>query len=426
MVRNGGMPTLRATSLTATLLLAAACGGTESDSTAYDPYAGEPPLGDAIRADEGEAILDGSSAPTGWRWVEIEGSLCNDARVVNGSYVFSTSQTGIAINRSPTASNDLVVFLQGGGACWDFVTCGGLVSLGFPLTASTGPFGAEQFRTAVCERFPNAWLDRANLPPSLAGANLVFVPYCTGDVHGGDRATTYAPPPGFSELPAVTWQHRGHANLMAILARLGATFPSVSKLVVAGSSAGGFGVLANYPAFRWYWPDARGFLIDDSAPPLIGSAIPSATRAGWYASWNLGVSLDAFCTGCRMDMSRGLTELAARFPDDRIALVSHLEDDVIRSFYGTYTISPPAFTPMPIATFEAELRLLGSSVIAPAPNARYFFTDSPAPGDHPTLDDPTVVTTPAPGLPAWLSAMVSDDPVEAALWTSVADAEPAP
>jgi hypothetical protein len=69
-------------------------------------------------------------------------------------------------------------------------------------------------------------------------------------------------------------------------------------VVASGSSAGGFGALANYAAFRWYWPAARSYLLDDSGPPFVGAAIPASSRSAWYACWDLGVSLDPFCPAC--------------------------------------------------------------------------------------------------------------------------------
>lgn len=317
------------------------------------------------------------------------------------------STTGLAVNWGPETSTDLVLFLQGGGACWDYFTC-------YLGTATSGPFGPSQFETFYAA-YPNSWARRANLPAALADATIVFVPYCTGDVHGGDRVTTYPPPT--TGFPSVTWHHVGHANIMAYLRRLGPTFPSPGRLLVSGSSAGGFGALLNYPAFRWYWPDAKSYLLDDSGPPLIGAAIPASTHSAMFSSWNLGAALDYFCPGCRSDMSRGMTEVAAHFPGDRIALVSHLQDLTIRQFFGTITLAPPYVVPMDGATFEGHLRDLGDLLDPGTGNAKYFFTSSPAATDHVTLADPTVVTTPSSGLGAWIQQLVSDD----AGWGSVSD-----
>ncbi len=382
------------------------------------PACGDDSPAAAPAAQDGAAIARTDGAPIagadGWRWVAFPDSTCTDAVAdpATGRYRFGTSTTGLAISWGPESSTDVVVFLQGGGACWDWFTCGGAAPL-LDKTAIAGPFGPADFSQDIYARYPESWVRREKLPPSFRDATVVFVPYCTGDVHGGDKVTTYRPPVPGGE--SVTWHHVGRANVLAYLKRLGPTFPRPGKLVVAGSSGGGFGALANYTAFRARWPAARTYLVDDSAPPLAGDAIPSSTRAAWYASWNLGASLDPFCPSCREDMSQGLRELVRRYPSDRIALISHLQDAVIRGFYGNITLSPtPVFGLMPAAQFETELRRLGTTVLDPSPNGRYFFTQ----GDgHPTLEDPGRVTSPAPGLPAWLELMLSDAPG----WASASD-----
>jgi hypothetical protein len=376
------------------------------------PSAAAPQDGAAITRSEGQDVAGAS----GWRWIPFPDSTCTDAVADSaGRYTFTTSTTGLAISWGPESSTDLVVFLQGGGACWDWVTCGGAAPL-VAKTAIGGPFGPAEFARDIYAKYPASWIRRENLPEALRDATVVFVPYCTGDVHGGDKVTTYAPL--VAGGASVTWHHVGHANVLAFLRRLGPTFPSPRKLVVSGSSAGGFGTLANYVTFRDRWPGAKAYLVDDSAPPLIGNDIPAATRSAWYASWNLGASLDPFCPGCRDDLSEGLRTLLARYPSDRMALVEHLQDAVIRGFYGTYTISASSpslvIGAMPASTFEAALRRLGTTVLDPSPNGRYLFSAGTA---HPTLDDPGQVTTPPPGLPAWLEQMLSDDPT----WRSASD-----
>ncbi|HET8539739.1 MAG TPA: pectin acetylesterase-family hydrolase [Anaeromyxobacter sp.] len=397
------MPPRLLTSVAALAVALAACGDAGDGSPAS-------PTDLAISRTEG---ADVPGAP-GWRWVPFPDSVCTDAIPDElGRYRFGTSTTGLAVSWGPAGSRDLVVFLQGGGACWESVTCGGAAPL-LDKTASAGPFGPAEFARDVFDRYPRSWLRRENLPPAIRDATVVFVPYCTGDVHGGDRVQTY--PRILPGGPAPTWHHAGRANVTAFLRRLGPTFPAPRKLVVAGASGGGFGTLANYERFRARWPAARGYLVDDSAPPLVGDAIPPATRSAWYSSWNLGASLDPFCPACRSDLSAALRELARRHPADRIALVSHLADEVIRGFYGSIVVAPrPDLVPMPADEFAAELHRLGTTVLDPAtPNGRWFFT---AGSGHPTLDDPPAIATPSPGLAAWLELMLSDSPE----WRSASD-----
>jgi hypothetical protein len=402
------MPKLRGSLLSVALGAAAslvvACGDSSDGAPA------PPSAGTAIARTDGTPIAGAAE----WTWIPFADSVCTDAIPDSlGRYRFGTSPTGLAINWGPIGSTDVVIFLQGGGACWDFFTCGGAAPI-LDKTASTGPFGPTEFARDVYAKYPASWLRRANLPPPVRDATIVFVPYCTGDIHGGDRVRTYGSLlPG---APSITWQHMGRANVTAFLKRLGATFPSPRKLVVAGASGGGFGTLVNYPRFREQWPNARAYLVDDSGPPLIGGAIPAVTRDGWFSSWNLGASLDPFCPACRDDMSGALREIAARFPSDRIALVSHLQDEVIRGFYGGVFLTPqPTIAPMPAAQFETELRRLGTTVMDPATaNAKYFFI---AGTGHPTLDEPGAIAAPPPGLTAWLELMISDAPG----WTSASE-----
>jgi len=355
----------------ATAAALSACGPVEpTESVPGAGYEGTPPVGSAMALD-----------PVGvWTWVPLSDTTCGDG-----------SSTGLGVRRG--TSNDLLVFLDGGGACWSYETC-------VLKTAFDRHFDEAMFRAEKADFFPGSILDPQALPSSFRSANLVFVPYCTGDVHGGDRVTTYSLPLG---LDPKTWHHRGHANVMAFLKRLKATFPAVDRLVVAGSSAGGFGSLANYEAFRWYWPHAAGYLVDDSGPTLVGADISSTLRDAWYGSWNLGASLDRFCTGCRSDMSAGFAAIARNHPADRIAFVSHVEDPVMTAFFAS-------------ADFHADLDQLEAARFRAA-NTRVFYEWGV---DHMLLTPlvkwtgtGTYVASHSTGgvsLDVWLERMLSGDP----------------
>lgn len=311
-----------------------------------------------------------------WTWVEFPDSACDDG-----------SPTGIAV--SPGTGPDLVVVLNGGGACWDYLTC---YVVG---TSSRGPYGEPQFLALQATALPGSILDRTLPGNPFQDATLVFVPYCTGDIHGGDNVAVYAGP---GETRA--FHHVGHANLVAFTRRLAATWPAPRRLVVSGASAGGFGTVVNYDTFRRQWPDAQAFLIDDSGPPLERGVIPQGLLDAWYASWRLDLVLDPLCgTACRTDLSACLSAVMARYPADRMALLSSLQDRVIA---GYFTLSG--------AQLEQALLGLAADVIDPAPNARHFFV----PGStHTMLGNPAAFGQGAPLLD-WLGQQVAGDPA----WTS--------
>jgi len=110
----------------------------------------------------------------------------------------------------------VVVFLQGGGACF---------------TADTCDPKNELYRTTVSEA-PHAegMFDFADQRNPFADHSVVYVPYCTGDVHLGGATKTYA--------KGLTIQHKGFANGTAALDHLAEAFPGATRVVVAGESAG--------------------------------------------------------------------------------------------------------------------------------------------------------------------------------------------
>ncbi len=304
-----------------------------------------------------------------WTWIDVPGAICNDG-----------SPTGLAVN--PGSGDTLVLFLNGGGACWDPVTCrAGL--------AEGGPYGQAQFQSDVARLAPGSIVDRAVVDAIYgAGATLVFVPYCTGDVHWGDATVDY---PGLG-----TWHHAGERNLAADVGWLAARIPSPRRLVVSGSSGGGYGSLLAHQLARSAWPSARGYLIDDAGPPLVGDDVPAAERTAWYLSWRLDLTLAPICPGCRDDLSQILQAEAAKYPGDRIALLSSRQDSVISGFL----LQTPS-------GFENALLQLVDARIAPLRNGRAFLVSG---SDHTLLRRPPAYSAGGVSLPAWLRQMVSDDP----------------
>jgi hypothetical protein len=368
------------------LALASACAPNTTPVTKKG-YQGKPPVGTAMTFAPAAELVDGVGAKLGWWWIPFDGT----SAAGEVAYCGDGTTTGLAV--SPGTTNDLLVFFDGGGACWSYETC----ALG---TAVDKSFDAAKFVTEATKFIPSSITSRAHLPAALAGATIVFVPYCTGDVHGGDHVADY----GNLAVHEV-WHHVGHANVMAYLKRMAATWPNPGKVVVAGSSAGGFGALVNYEAFRWYWPRAQGYLIDDSGPALVNNDVPANLRDAWYNAWHLGVATDPFCLSCRTNLSSAFTELSDMHPGDRLAFVSHTQDHVM----GPFMLSTGA-------QFETAIRRLEQDVLRPKANVRAFYEllddhmmltplATPAPVDLDYTASHVVGTT---SLAAWIQAMVDD------------------
>jgi hypothetical protein len=320
------------------------------------------------------------ATPGGWTWIDIPGMSCDDG-----------SGTGIAVNPMPPGGGGgaLFVYFMGGGACWDASTC-------FVLNTSVhGPFGQAQWDASGAPSLAHP-LDRARATNPFRDASYVFIPYCTGDLHAGSNVATY------DVLGPRPFAHVGRRNVEALLPRVRATWPAPARVVIAGSSAGGYGATLNYDLFRRAYPDAQVALVDDAGPLLEGTGIPADHRAAWYANWHLGDVVDPLCADCRADLSLLYPALVAKYPQDRMALATSLQDATIRTY----------FLILLGIDFEQRLRSLVTNRLAPTETFRTFAI----PGEsHTLLGAVDTVTSGGLTLEAWLGRMLTGDPA----WATV-------
>jgi hypothetical protein len=117
----------------------------------------------------------------------------------------------------------VVLYLEGGGACYDATTC-----------AFTGTAGenASGFNWNVSGENPGLGtgildFDRADNP--FAEYAFVYVPLCTGDVYLGDVTREYS--------PELTVEHKEYVNGTAALSYIAEHYPDAAQVVV-GKTAG--------------------------------------------------------------------------------------------------------------------------------------------------------------------------------------------
>lgn len=167
--------------------------------------------------------------------------------------------------------NNVVVYFEGGGACWDSASC-----LGHPLSGGQPTFrpfiGAEQDPRIAAGAF-----DLNNPGNPLRDWSFVYVPYCTGDVHTGSRDALYPAGPGVN-IPV---RHRGFDNFLAVLKWMTENMGDPHAMLVTGSSAGGYGAVANYPWLRDSFPRAKGFLLADGSQGVTIPAWDAVPRTAW-------------------------------------------------------------------------------------------------------------------------------------------------
>jgi hypothetical protein len=263
----------------------------------------------------------------GWQWVPVEGSMCMDG-----------SPTGVYVRYATVSSpsKSLAISFNGGGACFNAVSC---------ATAATnpkpGPPSDGGIFNSTDERNP------------LRDYDFVVIPYCTGDVHIGQTT---------KKVGGALRHFHGRANLELALERATATFMSVETLVVTGQSAGGFGSATNWPFVRGKFPDARSVLVDDSGPILDDRAISPCLQTEWKQAWNLTASLPPGCPcidGSLVSAWDYFPQLVP--PTDSYGIISSLADGTISMFFSFGEAGCLSPVPLPYSKLDASLRSLAAS-----------------------------------------------------------------
>ncbi len=155
-----------------------------------------------------EDVVDGGNTYP-WVRVELPGTVCS-----NGS------QYRFWYYDSPT-SNNMVISFEGGGACWDYPSCSGqtgILGAAHPERHPDRlhhPVRAEVRLADHQRRRPRAFRSSGRRPTwSPTAGTWCTCPYCTGDVHVGNRVVTYTDPTGVN--PPIMFRHNGYNNSVAI------------------------------------------------------------------------------------------------------------------------------------------------------------------------------------------------------------------
>jgi len=268
------------------IALLAACGGGTTSSV--DAPGGTP--------------ID--TPPNTWTFVPMATTTCADG-----------SPAAIAIDRTPTASSDLFVYFEGGGACWDENTCFTIKSAVHIDT----PYDNAAFQAELPALSSSPIFNRTDAANPFKDATYVYVPYCTGDLHAGARVATYG---------AHTVHHTGHTNAQTFVDALRATLPGASRIWVTGSSAGGYGATLDMPLFTTAWPSAEVDVLQDSS--LFVPAMNA--YATWQSAWSL--AFPPGCTSCATNFPSVIAALTAAHPAARIGLLTFRDDSVLESYLG--------------------------------------------------------------------------------------------
>jgi hypothetical protein len=327
------------------------------------PDESAPVPADRCTTDPADATLPPCST---WLKVELPGTICGDG-----------SQYKFFVNYS-TSSNNLVVAFEPGGACWDYESCAGTSG----IRGAANPHGISDDHMSTYQ-YLNL-LRRTDVNPAK-DYNMVFVPYCTGDIHAGNNVITYTSsgsvdggtgPGGTGEL---TFHHNGHNNSLAVIEWMRGAFATVPKMFVTGCSAGGAGAILNYHFIRQGMGEQAqcGYLLDDSGPIFHSGGPSQQLHDKIRASWNTDTVLDALdglplqTADLKKDFGLLNTALARKYPHDRLSLVAY-RMDLNYSLYSYQRFFPGSSEAQIHAFWEEDMARL-IKTYETEPNLAYYF-----------------------------------------------------
>jgi cysteine-rich repeat protein len=286
-------------------------GGSGGGDTTLPPGCGDGHLDPDEACDDGnDNPFDGclpdcttveviDTKPLTWEYVEVPGTMC-----------MSGEPAGFGISLNPD-SKDVMIYLEGGGACFNDLC---------DFSAFNIPFIPP----------PDGIFNRNNPDNPVKDWSMIYVPYCTGDVHGGNEDT---------QLGGKVRHFRGYTNITKYLQQWVPTFAGAENVLLTGISAGGFGSGLNaIQVADAFGPGPQMIVIDDSGPPLSNDVIPPCLQQGFRDVWGLDGTILAACGAACADpndfASGTLDHVLEKYPDMRFGLFSNTADTVIRTFMG--------------------------------------------------------------------------------------------
>ncbi len=265
----------------------------------------------------------------GWNWFDIDGMFCRDG-----------SPTGIV-----TRINDpkkLVIYINGGGACFNEPTC----------ASNPKSFNEENAEELTSYDNPGIF-SHDNSKNPVKDWSFIFIPYCTGDVHSG--TTENGRPLGVSQHQKFV----GNINFNLVMEYIAPYFleNDVEEILFFGLSAGGYGVYINVLDLVNYFPDVKTTVINDSGPIFNNDeAFPLCLQLGFNFIFDLPIPAD-FLYCCLPDFGLGnvYQYAAIKFPNINYGFVSSLEDRTIRFFLGFGQNTCTSTEAMPAPLFRDAL-----------------------------------------------------------------------
>ncbi len=308
--------------------------------------------------------------------------------------------------------NKTLMYYQGGGACWDFVTCSAPTH-----KTSAGPGDNPANSTT-------GFADFNNPDNPFKDWNAVFVPYCTGDVHWGDAIVNHTR----GALSILTY-HKGFVNAQVAEKWAREHFVDPDQVFVTGSSAGAYGAIVNSLSLQEkVWPSADFAVLGDAGNGVITQEFLENDLSKWGIEQNLPDWIPALKVPLTQLTAADLyTESARFYPTHRFANYATAYDGGQGGQVGFYNVMLSGLDLgawlrwwVPSCEWDTQMRALVADTASKASNYRYYIGSG---SRHTMWGNDKVYTDTTGNVPtivSWIRGMLDDTPA----WVNVDSDDP--
>ncbi len=291
--------------LVSTVALFAACGGGTVEGLVENTDAG------SSGATSSSGGSSGTTTPSGLPSVtELPADEFSLLKPGGDTLCALGGEYGFAVR--PGDPSKVVVEFEGGGACFNDSTCArnGVI---YKDTVAAKDYDGQQVGLR----------DHDNAENPIKGWTHIVVPYCSADVHWGDKDVVHGDK---------TIHHRGAKNAKAVFEYVYSQFKTPSNVFVTGCSAGGYGSIYWTPELRAHYAEAKVRQFSDSAAGVFPPAyFPILTEEWGFSNTfptNVGSAADF------KDLAYLYERTATTYPDLRLSQYNASSDLIQSQFYN--------------------------------------------------------------------------------------------
>lgn len=311
-------------------------------------------------------------------------------------------------------SKNVVVYFQGGGACWDSLNC-----IYFHTFYEEVPPVQMFYDTEGRGIF-----DIENSENMFKDWSFVYIPYCTGDIHWGANDQEYPAIDEYSRFLAeegesFTIKHRGFVNFQVVLKWIEDNFRNPSRIFVTGSSAGSYGAIMGFPFIKEAFPRSHVSVLGDAGNGVVSKGFQNESINNWGVQENFPDWIPGFEKSFgELSMAEIYKLIAEYYSHSKIGQYTTAWDWNQTFFYAVmldidnypdtnpFIWGDPAFWSPSWEDWHNQMLEFAYDA-AEAPNYRYYI----APGDtHTIMMSPLFYTEISQGIyfTEWIEAMVGN------------------